>query len=186
MINAITNKLDRFSNYLADIVDNLHIQTFIRKILDLIIDTSIRAGVIVLIFSFTLNVGPAIESRFLGVFDEWHASNYAQQGNKWTFNVAASNPWYRFNCLYISEQTVDANVFTVNGSETTTTYGKINILDSDLALGNSRNLYSGKWELVTDTPVPANSVITGVLHHKCHVLWTTTTVFGPFHIILTN
>lgn len=180
---SLTEAIDKISNNLADIVDNLHVQSFIRKALDLIIDTSIRAGVLVLLLSFSLNVGPAIESRFLGVFDEWHAENYVNEGNKWIFDVSASNPWYRFNCLYISEQSVDANIISVDDNNATqTTHGIINILKSDIEMRPNRNLYSGKWELVTETPVSPNSIITGVLHHQCHVLWTTTTVFGPFNI----
>lgn len=182
-MSNIIKTIDKISNNLADIVDNLYVQSFIRKTLDLIIDTSIRVGVLVLLLSFGLNVGPAVESRFLGVFDEWYAENYVKNGDNWIFDVSASNPWYRFNCLYVSEQTVAANVISVDETNTTyTTHGVINILKSDIKMGSSRNLYSGKWELITDTPVPPNSLITGVLHHQCHVLWTTTTVFGPFNI----
>jgi len=179
MIN-IAKTLDRLSNTLADIVDNDKIQYFIRRCLDIIIDTGIRAGVLVLLLTFSLNVGPAIESRFLGVFNEWHAENYVSSENKWTFNVSASNPWYRFNCLYVSEQTVAANIISEDGLDTT--HGVINIVKSDVEMLHNRNIYKGEWELVTDKPIPANSIITGVLHHQCHVLWTTTTVFGPFQI----
>ena len=180
----LTITLNRLSNKLADIVENREIQTSIQRCLDLILDTGIRASILVFICSVFLTLGPAIESKFFGVFNRIDAYDYKQLPNgDWIFHVNAKSPWYRLNCTLDKNQIIEATALKLEANKLPEPIAKGIIIAKDS--GNPSNSeYDSVWEFKSNKHVPEGSVISGTMHHQCHILWTTTTVFGPFIIKL--
>lgn len=176
--------VDKLSNTLADIFEDLTIQANARQCLDMFVDTAIRICTVVLIISIVLTVGPSIESRFFGVYYDWKASNFVAVDNTWKFDVHASKTWYKDQCLFVQNQAIDARA-VVNGTNTPVT-GTMKFLTSELVENpqNRQKEYFGVWQFVPNGKVPAGSIIKGSIKHQCHMLWVSTTVFGPFTITI--
>lgn len=189
MINMPTNKLtsviDCFSNRLADVFENKRIEGKIHRYLNLIVDTSIRFCAFIFVVSVVLTIGPSLESRISGVLFDWRADNFEYVNDGWEFNVFATKPWYRSNCMYVKDQIIDARaIVDPNKNSYHIVEGTLTFLNSKLINkdeSNSRD-YFGKWRFTSPEYVPVGSVIVGSIKHQCHVLWVSTTIFGPFKI----
>lgn len=177
--------LDRISNSLADIFENPNLHRNVLRALDTFINTAIRVWTVVFILSVTLIVGPAIESKYFGVYRDWSADKFVKVNNGWIFSVEARKPWYRSNCMYIQSQSIDARAST-NDELASVVEGKVYLLYSKLIDSDNSDTraYLGRWFFESETEVPSGSVISGTLKHQCHFLWVSTTVFGPFKIIV--
>jgi len=186
MHKLFAKSYDAISLFLADIFENERLQRMSSKALMIALDTAIRISIVVLIFSILISVGPTLETRFLGVYTTWKASNFRlDEKNNWEFDVFAVKPWYKGSCLYLQDRTVDAVAFPPTGSANDIIRGTMHP-DGKGRLytapdGQGQN-YSGHWIFRTDQDVPVGSIISGTIQHQCHFLWISTTILGPFQI----
>lgn len=186
MYNRLVETYDALSKWLADLFEDESLQRIASKGLTILLDTAIRISIVLLIFSILISVGPTLETRFLGVYSSWKASNFRLNvHNNWEFDIFAVKPWYKGSCLYLRDRPIPSVAFTPPGYKPEIIYGTMKPdgkgkLYTDLSSQNQN--YAGHWTFFTDVYVPVGSIVSGTIRHQCHFLWVSTTILGPFQI----
>lgn len=188
MYKRLERGFDQLSSWLADLFENESLQSVAVKGMTITIDTVIRLAIVVFIFSVLISVGPSLETRFLGVLNSWDAKDFRLNdlGN-WEFDIFAVKPWYKGSCLYLKDRPIEAVAFPPPGTNNGLIRGTMKPDGKGRLFPDGANQnYAGHWTFYADQNVPVGSIISGTLQHQCHILWVSTTIFGPFQIRIDN